>query len=263
MVGENPKSWVLFLCLAISLTASAAPQKRRSSKKPAPKPVVVQPAAPLPPPTPEQSPAVQPRVTFQQGLLLIDAPNSTMADVLNGVRHQIGAKIEIPPGSGADRVVARIGPGKPRDVLASLLAGSHFDYIILGPPQNPSGVQRVILSRRQAAPTGAPPSENASAAQPSFRPQVIPPPDEGESEEIEPEVPEEAPQPEATAPTMQPGQDPQQQGQGQGQQNPNQPKSPEQLLQELQRMQQQQQQQQQPDPNQQPQPSPDRNPNEE
>jgi hypothetical protein len=207
-------------------------------------------------------PAVQPRVLFQNGLLSIDAPNSTMTDVLNAVHRQTGAKIDVPAGAGGDRIVARLGPGQPRDVLASLLSGSKFDYIILGPPQNPAGVQRVILSRRQAGAAAAP-SENAG--QPTFQPQVIPPPEDAESgDEVEPELPEEAPpQPETAAPTLQPGQDPNQQqqgqqGQGQGQ-NSNQPKSPEQLLQELQRM---QQQQQQPDPNQQPQqqPSPDRNP---
>jgi hypothetical protein len=237
------------LCTALALPAFAAQKKATPSKKKAPQQPVEVTQPPPPPPTPEQMPAVQPRVSYQNGLLSIDAPNSSMTDVLNAVKRQTGANIEVPAGASGDRIVARLGPGKPKDVLASLLSGSRFNFIILGPPQNPDAVQRVILTRRQNGSTGSAP------AQQSMNPQVVPAPssdDDAEApEEIEPDTPEEAPQPEATAPTMQPGQEPAQQQQGQGQeQNPNQPKTPEQLLQELQRMQQQQQQGQQQEQNQ-------------
>jgi hypothetical protein len=244
------------LLVAVSATA-AAPQKRAAAKSKAAQQAATQPTPPpAPPPTPEQLPAVQPRVSFQNGLLSIEANNSTMYDVLSAVKRQTGANIDVPLGSAADRVVTRIGPGKPRDVMASLLSGSKFNYIIVGAAQNPDGIQRVILSRR---PAGAAPA--AASGQASFNPQVVPAPEDEPVEEMEPEPPpEEIAQPEAPPATAQPGQDPAQQGQ----QNPNQTKSPEQLLQELQRMQQQQQQQQQADPNQQPQQQfpPDRNPEE-
>ena len=256
------------LLVAVSATA-AAPQKRAAAKSKAAQQAATQPTPPpAPPPTPEQLPAVQPRVSFQNGLLSIEANNSTMYDVLSAVKRQTGANIDVPLGSAADRVVTRIGPGKPRDVMASLLSGSKFNYIIVGAAQNPDGIQRVILSRR---PAGAAPA--AASGQASFNPQVIPAPEDEPVEEMEPEPPpEEIAQPEPPPATLQPGQDPNQQ-QGQ-QQNPNQAKTPEQLLQELQRMQQQQQQQQQQqadpnqqqqaDPNQQPQQQfpPDRNPEE-
>jgi hypothetical protein len=249
----------LVVLLAISASA-AAPKKRAAAKpKPAQKTATEPTQPPPPPPTPEQMPAVQPRVSFQNGLLSIEANNSTMYDVLNAVKRQTGANIDVPLGSAADRVVTRIGPGKPRDVMASLLSGTKFNYIIVGPPQNPDGIQRVILSRRPAG--GVP----AASGQASFNPQVAPAPEDEPVEEMEPEPPpEEIAQPEPPPATLQPGQDPNQQ-QGQ-QQNPNQTKTPEQLLQELQRMQQQQQQQQQQqgDSNQQPQQQfpPDRNPEE-
>lgn len=258
----------VMVLLAIG-ASGAAPQKSVAAKPKATQQAATEPTQPpVPPPTPEQMPAVQPRVSFQNGLLSIEANNSTMYDVLSAVKRQTGANIDVPLGSAADRVVTRLGPGKPRDVMASLLSGSKFNYIIVGPPQNPDGIQRVILSRRPAGGIPSPASDQAS-----FNPQVVPAPEEEPAEEFEPEPPpEEIAQPEPAPPTMQPGQDPSQQ-QGQ-QQNPNQTKTPEQLLQELQRMQQQQQQQQQQqadpnqqqqaDPNQQPQQQfpPDRNPEE-
>lgn len=260
----SPKFFLALVVFLAMGTSAAAPQKRSAAK---PKGAQAAAAAteptqpPAPPPTPEQMPAVQPRVSFQNGLLSIEANNSTMYDVLSAVKRQTGANIDVPLGSAADRVVTRIGPGKPRDVMASLLSGSKFNYIIVGPPQNPDGIQRVILSRR---PAGGVPA--AASGQASFNPQAAPA-EEEPVEEMEPEAPpEEIAQPEPAPPTVQPGQDPTQQpGQQQGQQqNPNQTKTPEQLLQELQRMQQQQQQQQQADPNQQPQQQfpPDRNPEE-
>jgi len=256
----------LKLCIAVVLlvavnATAAAPKKRAATKPKAAQQAAPEPAQPpAPSPTPEQMPAVQPRVSFQNGLLSIEANNSTMYDVLSAVKRQTGANIDVPLGSAADRVVTRIGPGKPRDVMASLLSGSKFNYIIVGPAQNPDGIQRVILSRR---PPGGVPA--AASGQASFNPQVVPAPEEESVEEMEPEAPpEEIAQPEPPPATLQPGQDPNQQ-QGQ-QQNPNQTKTPEQLLQELQRMQQQQQQQQQQqgDSNQQitPQLPPDRNPEE-
>ena len=46
------------------------------------------------------------------------------------------------PGGGSERVVATLGPGKPQTVLATLLNGSKFNYVILGVPDNPGAVRR-------------------------------------------------------------------------------------------------------------------------
>jgi len=121
-----------------------AKTKKTAGKKAAePQPQVQLP--PPPPPTPAQLPPNPARVTMRNGLLTIDANNSTLADVLTGVRRETKAAIDLPAGASGERVVASIGPGTPQNVLTSLLNGSRFDYIILGSQDQPDTVQRVIL----------------------------------------------------------------------------------------------------------------------
>lgn len=87
--------------------------------------------------------AVPPQVTFQNNQLTIVAPNSTLADILRAVRKQTGAEIEIPP--APERVVTSLGPGPARSVVAELLNGSRFNYILLGSPSDDSVLTRVVL----------------------------------------------------------------------------------------------------------------------
>jgi hypothetical protein len=87
--------------------------------------------------------AVPPQVSFQNDQLTIVAPNSTLADILRAVRKQTGAEIEIPP--APERVVTRLGPGPARSVVAELLNGSRFNYILLGSPSDDSVLTRVVL----------------------------------------------------------------------------------------------------------------------
>src|SRR5206468_5256832 len=121
----------------------AKAKKTVGKKGPGPQPQAQLP--PPPPPTPAQLPPNPARVTMRNGLLTIDANNSTLADVLTGVRRETKAAIDLPPGVSGERVVANLGPGTPQNVLSSLFNGSRFDYIILGSEDQPDTVQRVIL----------------------------------------------------------------------------------------------------------------------
>ncbi len=103
---------------------------------------VVPPAAPL---RPEQMPATPPQVSFHGGLLTITAQNSTLGDILRAVRNQTGAAVEV-PANATERVAGNFGPGPARDVLSSLLNGSHFNYVLLGSATNPDALERVILT---------------------------------------------------------------------------------------------------------------------
>jgi hypothetical protein len=201
-----------------------------------------------------------PQVTYQNGQLSIAAENSTLGDILNAVKARTGANIEAgAPGALNERVAARLGPAPPRQVLADLLNGSPFDYVLLGSPTDPNAVRILILTPNpaaaalvsRAAPAGNPAS--AVAQPPQRRPgmpsvqmgegggpeqESLPEIDQEVQDEgpvpVQPSVPEPVPQPPPQSPQGQPGQQ--------------QPKTPEQLLQELQKMQQQQQQQQQQPP---------------
>jgi hypothetical protein len=125
-----------------------------------------------------------PQVTYQNGLLTIDARNSTLSQVLRTVQAQTGASIEMPSSAANERVMMQLGPGRPRDVLNTLLNGSKFNYIILGMTDNPGGVQKVILTSRQNAPSTVNTAQNNGPGQ--SRPQYQPPSDEPQDEEIPP-----------------------------------------------------------------------------
>ncbi|MGB8010441.1 MAG: hypothetical protein WCF68_02415 [Terriglobales bacterium] len=100
----------------------------------------------------DQIPASPAKISYQGGLLTISAQNSSLGEILRDVRKLTGATIDIPQGSGAsERVVAHIGPGAPRDVLAGLLNGSPFNYVMLGSASDPSAVSSVILMPKSSA----------------------------------------------------------------------------------------------------------------
>src|SRR5437867_5177236 len=153
MFARQPK-FVLTLLAAYVLTlsiASAQISKKSARKRavkqeeaaPAPQP----PPPPPPPPTLEQMPASAPQVFFRNGQLTIVARNSTLGDILRAVHTQTGASVDV-PSNATERVVSNLGPGPARDVLASLLNGSHFNYVMLGSPNDPHMVQRIILTSR-------------------------------------------------------------------------------------------------------------------
>lgn len=252
----------------------ASPAKPQPQLTPEPQPA----PQPAEPPRPYQMAPVPPQVTYQNGQLSIFAPNSTLSSILSAVKARTGAQVDMPADTANDRVAVQLGPGNPRDVVASLLEGSRFDYIVLGSPTNPVELAQVILTVHQGGSASAPGIATAQAAQaggsrPSPQQQRIPggagrPEIVADDEDTAPEPQQMQPQVEETSqqpmvqpgvaqPGMpqpgivQPGMPQPQVGQpgvqypDGNQQNPNQVKTPEQLLQELQRMQQQQQQQQQ------------------
>jgi hypothetical protein len=105
-------------------------------------------AAPVLDPVPEeQPPPSKPvvAVTFANGLLSIHAERATLAQVLFEVQRQTQADIAIPAGAEQEEVIADVGPASARDVLASLLNGSNYNFIFVGSEER---LERVILTRR-------------------------------------------------------------------------------------------------------------------
>ncbi len=62
--------------------------------------------------------------------------------------------MEIPP-NATERVVADIGPAPARDVLAQLLNGTHFNYVMVGSTTDPSTIQSIILTAKSNLPETA------------------------------------------------------------------------------------------------------------
>jgi hypothetical protein len=260
MLGFKSKFALLSLFMCLCLTAfspvataqrggvrKSAAKKKTDAQKQDPSAAPAYTPTPLQPVPLDQVPAVAPKVTFEGGQLTVIAHNCTLSDVLHAIKKQMGADIDVPPGA-TERVVADLGPGAPRDVITDLLNGTHFNYVIVGSPTNPSAVQSLALTPKSGGPetASAAPGNRPGAPGRVFQPGMPPsvqggatPPEAAQSDDDNSEPPEEATD-------QNDGQDEQQAAQQNDQQNPGQqaPKTPEQLLQELQRQQQLQQQQQ-------------------
>jgi hypothetical protein len=195
----------------------------------------------------EQQPPTPPQVSYRNGLLTINAPNSTLASILRAVQMQTGASLDVPSGANSERVAMQLGPGRPRDVLHTLLNGSKFDYLILGVVGDPGGIQKVILTPKQAGGTSTQASNNPQPTVPDDSDEGTPVADTGGESEYPGPPADQQPLPPGAMrrPMVAPGA----QQFNRPEDNPFPPgqsdnvvKTPEQLMQELQQMQQQQQQ---------------------
>jgi hypothetical protein len=143
----------LLLVLASASAQTAIPHKARhkARKAKAPPQVVLPPLprGPLPQVPLDQLPATPPQVDYQDGRLTIVAQNSTLSDILHEVNKRTGASIEVPP-NATEHVVARLGPAPARDVLATLLNGSSFNYVMVGSVADPAALSSIVLTSKPA-----------------------------------------------------------------------------------------------------------------
>ena len=169
------------LCLPIAGRADTQTTPHRVHKvkkqQPLPPPLPSGPQGPVPQIPLDAIAPVAPQVSYQDGQLTIIAPNSTLGDILRGVRKHTSADIEIPP-TASERVVTRLGPGPAREVMAELLNGSRFNYVLLGSPENANQLVRVVLVAktpdtptpgRGRKPASSPQVANAAADAPDRR----------------------------------------------------------------------------------------------
>ncbi len=105
--------------------------------------------------TPQQVPvsieaAPQPplQVSYEHGMLSIHSDRATLSEVLYAVQKKTGADIGIPAGAEQERVAADIEPAPAPDVLARLLNGSKFNFLIVSSPTDSTKLEKVILSTR-------------------------------------------------------------------------------------------------------------------
>lgn len=212
-------------------------KKKKAQQQPPPPPLPSGPTGPVQQMPLDSIAAMAPQVSFQNNQLTIVAPNSTLADILRAVRKQTGAEIEIPP--APERVVTHLGPGPAREIVAELLNGSRFNYVLLGSPSDETVLTRVVLvakSGPEVVPGPASPAApNAQPATPQANNVVEDraPDAEGESAEENTNTADDAAPPQEAAEPDQPAN------------NGEQPavKTPQQMLQEMQQRQMQLQQQ--------------------
>ena len=234
------------LCAGIPAFGSPlAAQDQQPSRKPHnPRKKQAEPPPPLPsgptgrpvPPMPlDAIAAVPPQVTYENNQLTINAPNSTLGDILKAVRKQTGAEIEVPP--APERVVTHLGPGPAREVLAELLNGSRFNYVLLGSASDETTLTRVVLVAKGSLQEMPGPVASST-----------PPPAQAGVDQAEPEPAAEANEAEAADDNSNNADDNSDQQPAEAEQNPppepNGIKTPQQMLQEMQQRQMQLQQQQ-------------------
>ncbi len=114
-------------------------------------------------------------VSFRRGLLTISSNKANLSEVLFAIHQQTGAEIAIPAGAEQEQVVGEIGPAPAPEVLARLLNGSKFNFLIISSSSDPRGLDRVILSSR---PEGPMPPAPAQRAQPRVQEEEEPEADE-------------------------------------------------------------------------------------
>jgi hypothetical protein len=88
------------------------------------------------------------QVSYLHGMLSIRSNKATLSEVLYAVQQKTGADIAIPAGAEQEKVVASVEPAPAPEVLARLLNGSRFNFLILSAPDDPNKLDRVILSTR-------------------------------------------------------------------------------------------------------------------
>jgi len=158
-------------------------------------------------------------VNLTSGKLTVRANNSSLSEILHEISKTSGMKVEgLQTSGGGQRIFGIYGPGAPRDVLSELLDGAGYNVLMLGVTSSgaPRELALTVRSNGTAAPTAQPQPDNANQNDDS----------EGDAEPTQ--YPDENQQNVAPPPALPEGR-----------------RTPQQMLEELQRQRQQQQEQQQ------------------
>jgi hypothetical protein len=153
-------------------------------------------------PEPAPPPAKPPlEVSFHDGLLSISSNKANLSEILAAVHQRTGADIAIPAGAEQEQVVDDLGPAPAPEVLAHLLNGSKFNFLIISSTTNPGALDRVILSPRSEAlaPLPLPPSVTPQPTQALNQPERNQP-----EEETQADIPPASAAPVPPAPTQPP-----------------------------------------------------------
>ena len=158
---SRPKSAALLLVFGSSLllqgsfvaAQSAQPPQAKKASPSASNPPAAEPQTPPPAQIwlpPLQAPAHTPVIAWDGKLLTIDADNSSLSDILLGIRSSTGASIEMPASTSHERIAAHLGPAPIREVISSLLYGTSFNYVIQSAEDDDSTLEKVILTARES-----------------------------------------------------------------------------------------------------------------
>jgi hypothetical protein len=115
-------------------------------------------------------------VTFRDGMLAIHSNKATLSEVLYAVQQRTGAEVSISAGAEQEKVVANLGPAPAAEVLAHLLNGSKFNFLIINGARDPRQLDKVILTPRLEGPVVPLPPMVVQNDDADDAPVVVPPP---------------------------------------------------------------------------------------
>ena len=132
----------------------------------------VTPPAPSAPTSLLDQPAQPAKVVLTDGLLSVEAQNSSLTQILDCVAKQSGMTIS---GLSKDeRIFGVYGPGSPSEVLSELLDGAGYNVLMAG--DTTAGAPReLVLTVRQSGAAVPPPQTQVQANQDSAEPSASPP----------------------------------------------------------------------------------------
>jgi hypothetical protein len=98
-----------------------------------------------------QQSATAARVSLAHGQLTVDAQNSDLSQILQDIARVTG--LSVSGLNGGPRVFGTYGPADPRTVLTGLLAGSGYNFLLIGGDNAPRAL--VLTPETKAPPTVA------------------------------------------------------------------------------------------------------------
>ena len=102
-------------------------------------------------------------VAYLNGELTIRANNALLCDILSAVREKMGAVLDL-PSMPNERMFAILGPGRPREVLSSLLNNAQLDFVFVASADDPRALERIMVFPR-AKDSSSPRDQSAKVAQ--------------------------------------------------------------------------------------------------
>ena len=105
------------------------------------------------------------QVSFKAGQLAIQSSGCSLQQVLEAVQEKTGIQVDMPPLAATVPITVTLEAGEPATVLAALLGGTSFNYIVVGGGAGNLPAQ-VILTEPPAASAAATPAPTASAPKP-------------------------------------------------------------------------------------------------
>ncbi|MGB7134376.1 MAG: hypothetical protein WBD46_03770, partial [Acidobacteriaceae bacterium] len=120
-------------------------------------------------------PAQPAKITLSGGLLTVDADNSSLSQILQAVKTASGMTVD---GLGRDqRLFGRYGPGNPRDVLSALLDGAGYNFMMVGATDS-GAPNTIILTERSTQPVGTTQAASQPEPEDDDQPVINNPPQE-------------------------------------------------------------------------------------